>query len=265
MKDFEKKVRIQLYDEEMNHLSDRLLGQDQELSLGPKETHSGPLKVEVCLFNKDDVDNFVEYLQRIQGDLPLRVVGTRGRKKSSKMSKSGNHDLVEELKAMTTGTEFYDFTTANDFIFTNYQLLQDLELPVKIPEEFQDSDEFRLLIRLTKKAKNPLNNKYDPTLLLVVPRKGSSIVRGFDMTEEILQIELDSLKVSRIKVSRSNLTKFPPYMPLSERNKFRIDRDKLIADPEAKPSRFYERWVHPINDINKGITFPRIDDIPKPY
>ncbi|MDY0200605.1 MAG: hypothetical protein RBR40_06420 [Tenuifilaceae bacterium] len=266
MKDFEKKIRIQLFDEEMNQLSDRLLGQDLELRMGPKNTHKGPLKVEACLFTVDDLVLFRDYLDRISGELPLTQAKKRGRKKTKMVETEGFGEvLAKELSNITTGSDFYKFLEDNDFVFSNYQLLVDLGLPVKLPEEFQDPEDYRILIRRIKKAKNPLNSKYDPTLILALERTNSTVVLGFNMSEEVLRLELDSLKVSKIKVSRSNLTKFPGFMTLEERNRFRIDRDNLIKNPDAKPTRFYSRWVHPIADINSGIEFPRIDEIEKPY
>lgn len=267
MKNFEKKIRIMLFSKDGEQLSDRLLSQDVELRQGPKDLHEGPLRVEVSLFSQEDVNLFKDYVDKLKGKLPIESQKKRGRKRKNTVTASYRDEVIKQLSGTKDPGEFYKFLEEEGFTFTNYQLLQDLGLPVKLPEEYQDSEIYRIAIRLVRKAKNPLNNKYDPTLLLVIPRKGDPIIRGFNMTEEVLKVELDSLKISKIKIPKTGLTKFPHYMTAEERNKFRVERDKLIKDPESKPSRFYKRWVHPVADQNKGkgLKLPYLDEIERPY
>jgi hypothetical protein len=269
-KDFEKKIRIQLFDGEFNQLHDKLIAQDLELKIGPKESHKGPLKIEACLFEPEDVKSFIEYLLRLQGHIPLVTRGKRGRKKTRPDSDSTNFadTLIDSIVDITDADELFDILQKEGFIFSSYQLLKDLGLPVNLPEEYTDPDDYRILIRLTRKAKNPLNDQYDPTLLLAVSRiKDESKVLIFQFNKLVETMEMDNLKSSKIKVPNSNLTKFPHFMTQEERNKFRVEKEKLIKESERDPSKFYKRWVHMVADENKGkgIEFPRIDTIPKPF
>lgn len=271
-KDYEKKIRVQLFDPDFNQLSDKLVAQDLELKIGPKEPHNGPLKVEVCLFEETDINLFIEYLQRLHGTLPMNVPGKRGRKriKADPESEEFSSEFVDMLLDTPSrdADEFGELVEKEGFIFTSYQLLKDLELPVNLPEDYIEPDDYRLLIRLIRKAKNPLNNKYDPTLILAVSKmKDDPRVVVIHFNKEVGELELENFKASKIKVPTSNMTKFPTFMTQEERNKFRVERDKLIKEPEKEATKFYKRWVHMVAEENtgKGIEFPRIDTIPKPY
>jgi hypothetical protein len=265
MKNLEKKIRIQTFDPEFSQIEDRLIGQDLELRSGPKIVHEGPLKVEVCLFQQEDVQLFKDYLDRLMGNLPLEAKKTRGRK--IKMgSPTFNEDFIESFKEVSSVDEFNTLLEKTGFVATSTQLLRDLEIPISIPEDI-DMPKYRLLIRMLKKAKNPLNNKYDPTLIILVPRKkGEDVLLIYHGEIEVTQ-SIDKVSSSKVRVAKSLMTSFPPFMTQDERNKFRVEKEKLDKNPEAKPSRFYARWVHYVADENegKGITFPRLEEIERPY
>jgi hypothetical protein len=265
MKNLEKKIRIQTFDKDFSQLEDRLIGQDLELKSGPKVTHEGPLKVEVCLFEQEDISLFKDYLDRLIGNLPLEAKKPRGRKLKAS-SPTFNEDLIESIKEVESVSDFNTLLEKSGFVATSIQLLKDLEIPVSLPEDL-DMGKYRLLIRMIKKAKNLLNNKYDPTLLILVPRKRGDDVVVIYHGEVVLNQSIDKVSSSKIRVAKSLMTSFPHFMTQDERNKFRIEKSKLEADEKVKPSRFYARWVHYVADENegKGITFPRIEEIERPY
>jgi len=258
-----------LFDKEFNQISDRLLGQGLELKAGPKEPHEGPLKVEVCLFSQNDVDEFKEYLDRLQGVLPMVEKGKRGRKKIAPASATFADDLMNMMDEHKDVDLVMKELVALEFVFTTLQLLEDLDINIALPEDTIDlvKKEFRVMIRMTKKAKNPMNNKYDPTLLILIKKDNPCYVSVYTFGEqqEVYQYEEGGEK--EFKVPKSNLTKFPQFMIQEERNKFRMERDKLAANPEAKITRLYARYVHLVADENegKGIVFPRIKEIERPY
>lgn len=268
MKTFEKKLRIQLYDSEMNQLSDRLVEQDLEFRKGPSNVHDGPVKVEVFLLTPEDVEAFKVYLDKLSGSLPKDFLPSRKNKKFPKVSQDDELDsaLITELGNLTDPEEFNETITSLGFVFVTYELIKDLNLPITLSDELTEADDFRLLIRLLRTAKNPLNNKYDPNTVIAVSRiKNEPGVKIFHFNKLVLELPLD-LKPSKITVPTSNLTKFPSYMTQEERNKFRVEKEKLIKDPDLLPSKFYKRWVHMIAEINpSGIEFPRLSEIPKPY
>jgi hypothetical protein len=52
----EKKLRIQLFDDEGRMVDDRTVSQDPEIYSGPKENHNGLFRIEFTLNTKDDVE-----------------------------------------------------------------------------------------------------------------------------------------------------------------------------------------------------------------
>ena len=66
---YKPKLRITTLSENGTPLSDRLVDAYIEMNSGPKVQHNGPIRVEVTLTNKQDIDNFKEYLDRLSGTL----------------------------------------------------------------------------------------------------------------------------------------------------------------------------------------------------
>lgn len=258
-------MRIQAFDEEFNMLEDRLLVQLPELLAGPKETHKGPLKIEVCLFNHHDVDRFVEYLHRLQGNLPLREKGERKIKKQKQEKSSPNEVFIDNLKMVTEASEFNTLLKDYGFVYSTRQLVEDLNLPVAYPKDV-DLEDYRLLIRLVKKSKNPLNHKYDCSLIILVEKHGDGIIAVL-LGESVVIKSVENLNKQSVKVPKSMDTVFPHFMTLEERNKFRVEKAKLVENPDKAPSNFYRRWVHYVAGENqgRGIMFPKIDQIERPY
>lgn len=66
------KMRIRLFNPgTLMQISDRLVDQATELRIGPKETHKGPMTLEFNLNNQIEVDQMVDYLKKLKGDLPI--------------------------------------------------------------------------------------------------------------------------------------------------------------------------------------------------
>ncbi len=255
---------------EMNQLTDRLVDPDVEFRKGPKDISPGPIRVEVMLQDKDDIEKVIEYLKQLSGLVPIPVpTSKRGRKpKSSVDSESlAFHDeLVDAIEGMEDPDDILDLLREHSFVGITLEYLKDLGLPIV----FQSDDfdiEYRFMVRLLKKAKNPLNNHYDPSLLVGVYTNLSEthliILSGEDTIFE--KAYKESL-TDKIVVPLKYKLKFPHYLSLDERNKFRLEMGKLKDDPESKPTRFYTRWVHDIARLNpKDAVFPHIESIPDPY
>ena len=58
---YKPKLRITTLSENGTPLSDRLVDAYTEMNSGPKVQHNGPIRVEVTLTNKQDIDNFKEF------------------------------------------------------------------------------------------------------------------------------------------------------------------------------------------------------------
>ncbi len=261
MPDIEKKLRIQLFDDEFNMLSDRLVTQYTEFNKGPGEIHKGPMKVEVCLFSKEDVDLFSEYLKLIQGSIPMETFKQkRGRKKAPKGIEGFRDHIIEEIKEFEKSKDLIAVLRDNDFIFTSLELLRDLGYPISVSKIHRKG--YKFMARITKKAKNPIRDKYDPSLLIGF--KGSKMI-AYSGEEVILEKAFEESVDAMIKVPARAKVRFPEWFTTSERNNFRAEMKLLIDTESREPSRFYKRWVWEVKRVSpEEIDFPRLGSIAKP-
>lgn len=259
MKSIEKKIRIQKFDSDFNMLEDRLIGQDRELTRGPEEKHMGPLKLEVCLFEQEDVDNFITYIKRLQSDLPLEEKLPKIKKA---LAEPGNFRLsiIDAIKGLEDGSKLNDLLAEHGFIPIALGFLQDAGYNVKVDPVHRGYD---FWVRLLKKAKNPINNSYDASLLIGIGKKR---IVAYDGTEKVLNLELEGENALTIKVPKLVKLKLPDHLIPEERNRFRIEIEALENDPGLEPSKFYRRWIWDVKKINpQDLVLPRIDVIPNPY
>lgn len=261
MPDIEKKLRIQLFDEEFNMLSDRLVSQYTEFGRGPGEVHEGPLKIEVCLFSKEDVDQFKTYLETMRGHIPMdSYKAKRGRKKAPKDIEGFRDYIAEQMAGYEALPELITMLREQGFLFSSLDLLKDMGYPIQVSKVYR---KYKFMVRLLRKAKNPANDKYDPSLLIGI--KGGKVIgiSGEDMLfEKIFDEDADKM----IKIPAKAKVKFPDYLNQDERNKFRSEMQLLKDDPERNPTGFYKRWVWEVKQNSpEGIEFPRIETIPSPY
>ncbi len=260
MASIEKKLRIQTFDEDFNMMGDRLVAQDVEFRKGPEKTHNGPMKVEVCLFENPDIDLFIEYLNTLRGQLPLeKPKKPRGRVKG-KVKEVGS-SRTDFIKTMDWSNPI-PILREQGFVAVTKEYMDDMGYPLNIPKVYEGK--YTILVKVIKKAKNPLNSKYDPLLVVLV--KKDKIVFLKD-GEKIHSQVLDKPLENTIKVPAKAKMKFPTFLTLDERNQFRIDMEKLRENKDEKPTRLYARWVHEISRLNQGqdFDFPHITNIPDPY
>jgi hypothetical protein len=261
-----KKLRIKTYDTEFNQLTDRLVEPDVEYRKGPKDIAPGPIGLELMLENSDDIDRAIKYIQQLKGLVPLPVaVKKRGRKSKLDITPSSSDKLVDLLESIESPKELLEFLRDNGFVGMTLSYLADLGFPVAISDE--DYVGYRFMVRMIKKAKNPLNNQYDPSFIIGFREKEESTVMVvFSKDDIIFKQDYHGNLKDKITVPAKYKVKFPPYIAQEERNKFRLEMGKLKDDPDLKPTRFYIRWVHDIAKVNpKEVVFPHIEQIPNPY
>lgn len=246
MKDLSKKMRLQLFDKEFNQIADRLVTQDIELRSGPKEIHKGPLKVEVSLFEKGDVDNFITYLKKVQGDLPLESV--KKLKKtlitSETMDDSDRDKLVEYCLSLPSQDEIIFHLRKNNFKFLTWDHIQSLELDLNFISE-KHQEKYQFMLRLSKETKNPLTCKYDPIIVFGFKLMGDKIENFVVYLYQKLHKvgKLPWTDANKVSFKQQNLIKFPHYMIQEEKDKFRVELNKLKLKPELMPSKFFMRWI----------------------
>ena len=247
MKSIEKKMRIQLFDPEFNMLSDRLLAQDTEMYKGPGEVHNGPLKVEFCLFDQEDVDGCLEYLQKIKGDLPIETRVKKVKVQTESGTDADRQRISTLIVAAETQEEAIRILRQEGFIFLTAQDIEDYQVCTLDKKEHK----YEWMIRLLKEAKDPANNKYDPTKMygfkIIGEKLDTFAVKAFGESGEQTKPWKSQKEFNFKKV---NLTKFHPAMIEEERLRFSKELAKLRKDPEAEASKFFKRWA-PFSDFQE--------------
>lgn len=245
-----KKLRIQLYKDGLP-ISDRLVDQTTEFYNGPKEKHDGPIRVEFTFENSDDVNKGIEYLQKLSGKLPIEIKETkgRGRPTTTKEFISDNSRevmLKEAYEGSKDQDEFINTLRKNhDFVFVDSDRLKML-----IPETYKIKpahlEKYQWLIRCTKEAKDPRNDKFDLALIIgiiILPdadRTNKMVIYTNGEFETSLKLEVPK---NAMTFKQTNLIKYPHYMIYEEREKWGVEHRLLLQNPGRKPSKFYERWA----------------------
>ena len=255
---YKPKIRITTLEDNGNVLSDRLVDAYTELNTGPKVQHKGPIRLEVTLTSKNDIESFKTYIDRLSGNLPLKEVSGRGRPSlgSEKQIESPREDILQEVENMVkegkTQDEVIKYLRGLGFVFL---LTEDLLF--HFPEfKFDKRDigdpndngqylnSYSWLIRCIKKAKDPKTDKFDPMIMF-----GFSILGGpsrkvipylYKERKNPLRIEKGKKVLS---FSKAEFTKMPAWMLEEERVKFSSEQRALILNPEKKPSKFFLRWA----------------------
>ena len=257
---YKPKLRITTLSENGTPLSDRLVDAYTEMNSGPKVQHNGPIRVEVTLTNKQDIDNFKEYLDRLSGTLPAKAPNVgRGRPAGSttKELESPREDILADVEKMIEeGKSQQDiikylrglgfvFILTEDFLFH----FPGFEFNKKDVGEATDNKQypnsFSWMARCIKRAKDPKADKFDPMVIF-----GFSILGG-PSKKVIPYLYKERKKPLRAQVgknvisfSQAEFTKLPKYMLESERIKFSTEQRQLLLSPEKKPSKFFLRWVN---------------------
>ena len=257
MKTIEKKMRQQLFDADFNQLEDRLIAQDTELYKGPKSPHKGPIKIEVCLFEQEDVTNFITYLGKLVGNLPIEAK-VKSPKKQAGDDTSGIHDtIIEKVKnAAQNGHQDDVLRILRELGFVCITT-DDLRAATdtKITKE---EEKLQWMVRLLREAKNPINNKYDTTVLYGFQLMGEKVPTFLAIEfNRTIPVECPWKSDKAYNFKKLNLSKFHPAMVEEERLKFSQELAKyrkLIKDgeklPEA-PTKLFRRWMPYVEFLEK--------------
>ena len=262
---FKPKLRITLLSENGCPVSDRLVDAYTELNTGPKVQHKGPIRVEVTLENKQDIENFKRYLDGLSGTLPIKENVGRGRPTSSvvKELESPREDILSDVEKMVSEGksqgEIVTYLRSIGFVFILTE-----EFKFHFPEfEFNKKDvgepndngqylnSYSWMVRQIKRAKDPKADKFDPQIIF-----GFSIIKGPNkkVVPYLYKERRKPLKVAKtssntLSFSKVGFTKYPAFMIESERLKFSTEIRQLLNNPEKKPTKFFIRWF-------KDVKFP---------
>lgn len=259
---YKPKLRVTTLSENGTPLSDRLVDAYTEMNSGPKVQHKGPIRVEVTLTNKQDVDNFKEYLDRLIGVLPAKVsTAGRGRPAGAtvKNLESPREDIladvekmVEEGKSQQEIIKYlrelgFVFILTEDFLYHFPGFEFDKKDVGEATDNKQYPNSFSWMARCIKRAKDPKADKFDPMVIF-----GFSILNG-PSKKIIPYLYKERKKPLRaqtgknvISFSQAEFTKLPKYMLEEERIKFSTEQRQLLLNPEKKPSKFFMRWYRDV-------------------
>lgn len=243
----EKKIRVQLFDEESRLISDKLYKQGSELISGPKFTHNGPMRIEVTMDNQEDVERAITYIKKLSGMLPLEA-----KKEKKKMGKieSDSDDYVESMMGMITECKDQDELISNlrnqGFVFVTRDLLHNMERFEKVNWEEEDwrTDKYQYMVRLIKESKNPMLDKFDPTLIVGIKiyKKRSDEVKFYKFGELTNNLDIPVPGKAKESFTTQKLHIFPEFMSEKEKERFRREYRDMERDPDKEPTPFYLRW-----------------------
>lgn len=256
---FKPKMRITLLDEVGSVINDRLVDTYTELLNGPKLVHNGPIRLEVTLVNKEDIDSFKDYIDQLQGTLPLKPqTAGRGRPSSATqtLAESPREDILNEVENMAkegkNQSEVIKYLRNLGFVFI---LTEDFKF--YFPEfSFNSKDigdrhhngqylhSLSWMVRCIRKGKDPKTDKFDPMIIF-----GFSIMDG-PSKKVVPYLYKERKKPIKIKEGKKTLsfssvefTKLPYFMTEEERLKFSFEQRQLLLNKDKKPSKFFLRWA----------------------
>lgn len=255
---FKPKMRVTLLSETGCPTSDRLVDSYTELNMGSKVKHDGPIRVEITLSNKTEVDQFKNYLDQLSGTLPIKQpTAGKGRPASTTENelKSPREDILEEIIQMVNNEksqkDIIKYLRELGFVFILTE-----EFKMHFPDfEFDNKDigeptnngqylkSLSWMVRCIKRAKDPKADKFDPQIIF-----GFSILEG-PSKKVVPYLYRERKKPLRAKPASKSMsfstvgfTKYPVYMTEEERLKFSTEIRQLLNNPNKKPSKFFVRW-----------------------
>ena len=257
----EKKIRIQKFSNDFVIQEDKLLMQDAEFNIGPKQKHEGPIRIEFSIFDSNDVERCIKYLGRLAGLMPLHTPKQKGKKAMPLASNSDREQYLSRImEGINDGTikdqkKLTSELRKNLFVFLDKDLLSSLDLLGKIPAELL-AKPHQVMMQQMKEGKDPKADKYDPQLIFMVDileRKSKFVyvVLYGELKEKFKLDQHDNLKPARL--DRKTFIKFPVYMREDEREKYRRELRIYMKDQDKEKSKFFLRWHPDVLAANPGM------------
>lgn len=252
------KMRIRLFDPKHGSLiSDRLVEQSTEMRMGPKEVHKGPMNLEFNLQTQEDVDQLVEYIQKLKGELPIQAPGEK-KPKAKKIDamlseKEPLEDLLRQAKAKAkTQEKLIEFLREFNFRFVATDVV--LDNAVDHPDQLTLKDNhhgYQWMVRLVKEAKDPANDKYDWRLVFGIKFLGETVEKvqvylwgKYEKTWTVPWEQPKKINFKRVEKVYS----FPEFMDYADRKRWRKEnRQRIAAEEKGLPmpeaTKFFEKWT----------------------
>lgn len=248
MATFKPKLRIQLLDDSGIMMSDRLVDQYSELLNGPSEKHKGPIRVEATLIDRDSTERFKQYLDKLVGELPVIV-----KNKTSKEQVNPFKEIYLDIKKKDHIEDIIEYLEAINFRWVNWQFIEELKTVGKWDGPTTGLARYQWLVRMTRQAKDPQNDKFDFTMMVGI--------NFFAHTDKVIVLYKYKKKAKWTKTWKKeknlNIKKkktamiFPQYMSIEERKQWRYMHRKVSLGKQLGPrdSQFYTRYKPEIQNI----------------
>jgi len=132
------------------------------------------------------------------------------------------------------------------FVFVTRDLLHNMERFEKVNWEEEDwrTDKYQYMVRLIKESKNPMLDKFDPTLIVGIKiyKKRSDEVKFYKFGELTNNLDIPVPGKAKESFTTQKLHIFPEFMSEKEKERFRREYRDMERDPEKEPTPFYLRW-----------------------
>lgn len=241
----EPKIRVTLIGPNNEVTQDRLVQQSTEFMQGPKIQHDGPMRIEVNLKDRSDVDAFITYLKKLSGKLPIpKESKKKAVAKAESLTKDSYLELLEAIRVKCkTQEDVADMLREYGFRFCGVDYLEERDIQPEFKKKIHQK--YQYAVRFIRKAKNPMSDRLDPMLMfgmrLFGKRTSNIHVYLGNKYKETLKLgwkDKDGINFKKpVKIFD-----FPEFMTLDERNKWRGEHRRILDKPDTKPTKFYDRW-----------------------
>lgn len=257
------KIRITLYNEDGTIKSDRLTQFQGEMYMGPKEEHNGPVRIDVQFNTRDQVEEVIQYIKKLTGQLPISEKRKYVKSTTTQSISSTTGDsILTELKTKQNQVEVIDALRYFNYQFITHEHLEEIfeKNGWTLNLKRENHKEYQFMVRVLRLAKDPKNDKIDPSLIFAIKLIGD-LVPGYHVYQggefyESVKLPWPKKNIN-LKV-KEKFYKFPATMLYDERAKWRAEDRKVHADPNYQPTPFYNRWLpfveryQPLNIDKKG-------------
>jgi len=259
---YKPKLRVQYLNEDGTIQSDRLVDQAIEFTNGPKQGHTGPLRIEASLMCQQDVESLKGYLDRVSSGLTSKQVNPRGRTPNAITEfNSPREEILNHIENIVKndGRDQDEIITQLRGLGFVFMLTEDF-LTYFPDFPFRDRDigeasttgqypaSLQWMVRCIKRAKDPKTDKYDPQIIfgfqIVGEREEKFVPYLYKERKKPIKAKIPTKYA--LSFNNTELTKFPKYMIEEERLKFSTEMRQLIASPERKPTKFFIRWYQDV-------------------
>lgn len=242
--------------------SDRLVDQMTELNNGGEEAENYYVTLEITIFDQSSAQLAKTYIDQITGDLPSFFRNSPTNNKGQKIAGPLMHDnymeLISEISKLKNQEVLIEKLRGMGYFFYATDHLIELGLPIQIERDLDTK--YQWLVKRTKEAKDPQNDKIDSNFIVgvkIVGKKFEKVLVYYrnPQSPDLFLKRQPPIKMSwpeepQINYKKIKVTlKFPSVMTHDDRKKWRNENEKVKRNPNYVPTKFYERWKPDIEEL----------------